>query len=617
VKDGRALYDLVECQANARRHFGMVGWWFPIGPLVRQSLSGIAGVTNLASEDWHNIIDLDEWRVDRRTWAADRPVIGRHSRDGVEKWPDDPRTLLAAYPDDDAFKVRILGGASHPKRILGRLPGNWEVLDFNSVHQREFLAKTDFFVYYHHPGLFEAFGRAILEAIATGAVAILPPHFEELFAEGAVYAPASEVQSVVRALYADRARYEAQSRRGVEMVERRFSYQAHVRRVEALLAAPPMRAEVRAVKAAPTPPAPAPVRAPAPAPVVAAVSTSNGRTIATAELAPLGAYKIEVDLASLPAGARGTLHGISRATGKRMFELPVNGAPRIGTFVLSDAQPDRVDLVLSIDGGSADGVQATVKVRRRADRPVQPDLGLHDRSVTAALATYPGRREVAPEVIDRLLAQCDKVFVYLNNYEEIPAFVARNPMRDKLVWILDPASQKRAAAKFHWMREVRGYHLICDDDILYPPDYAARMVAAIDRYDRRAIVGVHGVVFEPEIQDARRSRRSTFKFPEGLPVDTPVHFLGTGTVALHTDLLPAMDLSLLDAYPIANDEILAVSAKDAGVPMVCVERAARWLHPHAAVKYGIFEERSVDSGEHDKASQLLASANPWNEPSLA
>ena len=588
VRDGRVLYDLVSCQAAARRHLRTIGTWFPIGPLVREAIRGIPGVTDVAADDWHNIIDLDEWRVERRGWASDRPVIGRHSRDGVEKWPDDARELRLAYPDDGSVTVRVLGGAAHAEKLLGGVPASWEVLPFNSMSRRDFLAGLDFFVYYHHPGLAEAFGRAILEAIATGAVAILPPHFEVLFGDGAIYARPEEVQGVIRELYADRARYQEQSRRGVEMVARRFSYPAHVRRVEALLAPP----------------------------ATVAAAPSAGATIGSAEIAPHGAYKIEVDLTGLPAGIRGTVRGVARASGRRLFELPINGAPTASTNFFSDDAPDHLDLVLAVDGADPAGLTAGFKLKRRGDRAVLPRLALDDRSVTAALATYPGRRQVAPEVIDRLAAQCDKVFVYLNNYDEVPPFIARHPRRDKIVFILDPASQKRAAAKFHWLTTVRGYHLICDDDILYPPDYAARMVDAIERHRRRAIVGVHGVVFEPEVRDARTSRRTTFKFPEALEHDRPVHFLGTGTVGLHTDVLGALDLRLLEAYPIANDEILAVSAKEAGVPMICIERRAGWLDPHAQVKYGIFEERSIETTEHDRASQLLASANPWPEPRL-
>ena len=69
---------------------------------------------------------------------------------------------------------------------------------------REFLAQLDFFVYYHHPAWLEAFGRNILEALASGLPAILPAHFRSLFSDAAIYAEPAEVPSVVNQLYADR-----------------------------------------------------------------------------------------------------------------------------------------------------------------------------------------------------------------------------------------------------------------------------------------------------------------------------------------------------------------------------------------------------------------------------
>ena len=36
------------------------------------------------------------------------------------------------------------------------------------------------------------------------------------------------------------------------------------------------------------------------------------------------------------------------------------------------------------------------------------------------------------------------------------------------------------------------YYTFPDDDILYPPDYISRLVAAAERHGRTAVVGVHG-----------------------------------------------------------------------------------------------------------------------------
>lgn len=590
---GRVFYDMAACQARAKQIYGSEGTWYPIGPLVRKAVAGLPGAEHLAESDWHNIIDTEEWRTERHGFVGERPTIGRHSRDSADKWPGDPATLLAAYPDDPAFSVRILGGAESARKVLGRIPTNWEVLDFGSMAPRDFLASVDFFVYFHHPSLVEAFGRTILEALATGTPAILPEHFRDLFEDVPIYSKPEDVRRVVGELYADRERYQAIARKGVAFVEERFSYGAHLRRLRELMPADDAMVPALADEGGPRP---------------------AGEPVEAAYLDPDGIYKFDIELGNLSSSSRGAVRGWSQNRAELVFDEPVDGSKSvISKFVVNDGRRDRVEVLVEVAEGSPPFSVIKMKARRRAERAKQPTLELTDDSITAAFATYPGRRKILPDVIDSLAPQVDRLFVYLNNYDHVPSCITEHPLRERIVYILDPASQRRAAAKFHWLEIVRGFHLVCDDDILYPANYAAEMVAAIERHGRKAIVGVHGVIFESELKDARSSRRKVFKFPEALGEDTPVHFLGTGTVALHTSVLPAMDLSKFMAYPIANDEILAVSAKTADVPMICVRREAGWLQPHPEVRFGIFEERQIDGGEHDKATELLVGANPWPE----
>jgi glycosyltransferase involved in cell wall biosynthesis len=135
-------------------------------------------------------------------------VIGRHSRPSPQKWPTDPKIIEAVYPVDGSAIVRILGGADPVRDVLGYVPESWQVMPFGAVDPREFLAQLDFFVYYHHPAWVEAFGRNILEAMASGLPAILPPHFRRLFGDSAIYAEPADVPSLVSRLYSDRPAFE-------------------------------------------------------------------------------------------------------------------------------------------------------------------------------------------------------------------------------------------------------------------------------------------------------------------------------------------------------------------------------------------------------------------------
>jgi UDP:flavonoid glycosyltransferase YjiC (YdhE family) len=230
--DGRvAHYDPARATQNLEAWSGLPVRWVPIGPLVRNDLTGQAEPVALAATDWVNVIDVVRWETHRD--GPRSPVrIGRHSRDHALKWPADRETLLQVYPDAPDVDVRILGGAEIPRQILGGgLPSNWRVLPFGAMPVRRFLEGIDLFVYYHHPAWVEAFGRTIIEAMATGAVAVLPPHFEPVFGPAAVYATPAAALDRVRALASSPDDYAERSDLGRTSVAERFSHAAHLERL--------------------------------------------------------------------------------------------------------------------------------------------------------------------------------------------------------------------------------------------------------------------------------------------------------------------------------------------------------------------------------------------------
>ncbi len=254
--DGHQHYHPARVHAVATEVFGVEPVWAPIGPQVRESIVADVPAGAMLAEDWVNIIDVDAWHVEREGWNDDVPVIGRHSRNSPQKWPRDRQVLTAAYPVDGSVKVRVLGGAEPAAAVLGRaLPSSWEVEPFGAVSPKDFLAGLDFFVYYHDPQWVEAFGRTILEAIASGVPAVLPPHFRLLFGEAALYAEPDQVQATIARLRADREAWRAQAVRAVTVARQRFGHEAHVQRLTELVGPPP-RPVAEATGTSTPPPAP-------------------------------------------------------------------------------------------------------------------------------------------------------------------------------------------------------------------------------------------------------------------------------------------------------------------------------------------------------------------------
>ncbi|HLR94651.1 MAG TPA: hypothetical protein VK053_09010 [Jiangellaceae bacterium] len=228
-------YDVLANHRAARRFSREEPVWAPIGPPVRAALTRFAPRIPILDYDWTNIVDTDAWYTPRDEAPGDHPVIGRHTRGHWSKWPADRQTLLAAYPADDRYTVQVLGGTEAPRDVLGYLPTNWVDLPFNSVAAAEFLGRTDFVVYYHHPALIEAFGRTVLEGAASGAVTIVDHRFKPTFGPACVYAAPQEVRRIIDRMSVDAEAYTAQSNRALAYVRDHFSYEAHAARLAALI----------------------------------------------------------------------------------------------------------------------------------------------------------------------------------------------------------------------------------------------------------------------------------------------------------------------------------------------------------------------------------------------
>ncbi len=232
--DDERYYVFAEVRERIERYFGSGVVWAPISSQVRENVLRVAPHTTLPDTDWHEIIDVADWQVERRRAPGATPVIGRHGRPDPVKWPREPGELLQAYPDSGEVKVRILGGGEIGVRRLGRRPESWDVVEFGAEAPRDFLGTLDFFVYFHDPDWVEAFGRTILEAMASGVPVIVGPHFRSIFGEAALYTDPAGVRDLVRRLHRDRPAYDALVGRARAFVTEQFGSASHIARLASL-----------------------------------------------------------------------------------------------------------------------------------------------------------------------------------------------------------------------------------------------------------------------------------------------------------------------------------------------------------------------------------------------
>lgn len=232
---GRLNYDPDAIDRHAAEAFGGGLVWAPISPVCRDSFSAAGMTQPRLRDDWSNVVFVDDWGASRTRFVGDHPVIGRHSRPQLEKWPPSRAETLMAYPDD--MEVRLLGVGEQARGLLDPLPPYWKVWEFNDLSVRDFLAGIDFFVYFHNPTWIETFGLTIAEAASAGCVAITHPYLERTFGDAALYCEPNQAPALIRSIVHDPERFALLSARGRERIDESFGPGGYLRRFRRLLAA--------------------------------------------------------------------------------------------------------------------------------------------------------------------------------------------------------------------------------------------------------------------------------------------------------------------------------------------------------------------------------------------
>ncbi|MCT1429360.1 hypothetical protein M3G50_01070 [Brachybacterium muris] len=211
---GTPEYDIAQVTAAVQERLGITPTWAPISPVVREGLKKHGNDVRIADRDWINVFAQEATPPPRVGFTTKTPRIGRHSRPQKAKWPATASEILQAYPPTDDYDVRILGGTTALDGVLTGVPSNWTVHPFGSLSPQEFLADVDFWVYFHHPDWLEAYGRAIMEALWSGAVVILPEYFRATYGDAAVYCKPADVRRVIDEFRSGKRNYLEQSVNG-------------------------------------------------------------------------------------------------------------------------------------------------------------------------------------------------------------------------------------------------------------------------------------------------------------------------------------------------------------------------------------------------------------------
>lgn len=197
----------------------------------------------------------------------------------------------------------------------------------------------------------------------------------------------------------------------------------------------------------------------------------------------------------------------------------------------------------------------------------------HNCRVNLYMASLPDRRRVLIKSLLSLVSQVDTVQIMVN-YTPDPSQIKLMQEVPKVKFLYhdntlqDGARFINAAAK-------PGYCLVCDDDILYPPDFVKTMIANYNG----GFLTVMGKVLKPRpLQSYYKGWAENYRTFDEVKELKRVDIPGCCGILWHTDKM--LDIAPVDhrAMLVPNSDVcLGVYAKIMGLPCHVIPHAADWL----------------------------------------
>jgi hypothetical protein len=207
--------------------------------------------------------------------------------------------------------------------------------------------------------------------------------------------------------------------------------------------------------------------------------------------------------------------------------------------------------------------------------------------IHATLAGFPDRLFELQLAVDSLYQQVDTLHVFLNEFNSIPEFLDHDKI---FITRSQDFGKLGECGKYYWTDDLGGYHFICSDSLIYPSDYVEVMIAKIEQYQRKSVIGAGGYqMMVPFMSFAG----STNFLPETgeIPNDATISLISDLALAYHSSTLRVSRHFFYQ--PELSDVWFSIIGLEQQVPFVCTGHDARWIKPTGVpVKY----HQPIDEG---------------------
>jgi hypothetical protein len=214
-----------DCSAHAAEFFGARPRWVPRTAAIRATLQTVVTPEQLHDSNYVTPFNHKKWQAPRRSPAQPTPVIGRWAGETAWQWPATSEQIHQVWPTDGSADVRFYGSPATVLTLVGheQLPPEWLCFRVGEIDRCTYYRSLDFYVHYRQQRSAAEVELPVLEALATGCVAVLPPWMEPAYGQGAVYAAPWEVPAVLRYFVDNPGSFMRQSNRGVEFARAHHS----------------------------------------------------------------------------------------------------------------------------------------------------------------------------------------------------------------------------------------------------------------------------------------------------------------------------------------------------------------------------------------------------------
>jgi hypothetical protein len=231
--------------------------------------------------------------------------------------------------------------------------------------------------------------------------------------------------------------------------------------------------------------------------------------------------------------------------------------------------------------------------------PTAPEVQTHTETemapsrpkVVIAMASFPPRKAGLVKRMKELLPQCDVMALYLNGYDEIPPEL---PPSDKYEIVLagpnSPNPDITSHGKFHFLDKYQDcMYLCCDDDIVYPKDYTQKMVAAVEKYGRKAFISAHGIRYKLDANGQipegglDKQYKQFYMYDKACKEDTVIHIPGNGVSACFPSAIGMTTAIRKGPIGSGDDGDCGIHCQLNRIPVVRLASTVRWLTADGSV----------------------------------